>query len=110
MEVDIVIQCRKSDLELVKSVLDESSKEYVNKLKTEVPKLKGKDIKVKLAVDEKNFLAEMNSKESGLMSCLGGVKLRANKDRIVCDNTLDARLELCYQEGLPEIRQLLFHK
>ena len=41
---------------------------------------------------------------------MGGIQLRAQKERIVCNNTLDERLELCYQEGLPEIRGLLFPK
>ena len=41
---------------------------------------------------------------------MGGIQLRAQKDRIVCNNTLDERLELCYQEGLPEIRAILFPK
>lgn len=39
---------------------------------------------------------------------MGGVQLRAQKDRIICNNTLDERLELCYQEALPEIRSILF--
>ena len=41
---------------------------------------------------------------------MGGIQLRAQKERIVCNNTLDERLELCYQEALPEIRGLLFQK
>ncbi len=110
MEVDVVIKCRKSDVDLVKSLLEETAQEYVTRLKNEVPKLKGRDIKCKLVVDEKNYLPELNTKESGLASCLGGIELRAHRDRIVCNNTLDARLELCYQEALPEIRDILFHK
>ena len=110
MEADVVIRCRKSDVELVKGLLEGTGKEYTDKLKNEVPKLKGRDIKCRLAVDEKEYLPELNTKESGLASCLGGVELRAQRDRIVCNNTLDARLELCYQEALPEIRSILFHK
>ena len=110
MEVDVVIQCRKGDAELVKGLLDATAQEYVTRLKTEVPKLKERNIKCKLVVDEKDYLPELNTKESGLASCLGGVQLRAHRDRIVCNNTLDARLELCYQEALPEIRSILFHK
>jgi vacuolar-type H+-ATPase subunit E/Vma4 len=41
---------------------------------------------------------------------MGGIQLRANNDRIVCNNTLDERLELCYQQALPEIRGILFPK
>lgn len=39
---------------------------------------------------------------------MGGVQLRANRDRIVCNNTLDERLDLCCQDALPEIRSTLF--
>eukprot|EP01022_Parablepharisma_sp_SALTPOND_P032988 TRINITY_DN879_c0_g1_i1.p2 TRINITY_DN879_c0_g1~~TRINITY_DN879_c0_g1_i1.p2 ORF type:complete len:516 (+),score=67.49 TRINITY_DN879_c0_g1_i1:4189-5736(+) len=108
MEVDVVIQCRKSDAELVKELIEETGTEYVTRLKNEVPKLKGRDIKYRLVVDEKSYLPEHNTRESGLPSCLGGVQLRAQRDRIVCNNTLDARLELCYQDALPEIRSILF--
>jgi vacuolar-type H+-ATPase subunit E/Vma4 len=44
------------------------------------------------------------------MNSMGGIQLRAQKERIVCNNTLDERLELCYQEALPEIRSILFPK
>ncbi len=44
------------------------------------------------------------------LGSMGGIQLRAHKDKIVCNNTLDSRLELCYQEALPEIRGLLFRK
>ena len=30
--------------------------------------------------------------------------------RIVCDNTLDARIQLCYEELLPQIRHELWDK
>lgn len=68
MEVDIVIRCRKSDLNIVKEILGEVGMAYINKLKTEVPKLKGKEIHPKLTIDENNFLPELNQKDSGLAS------------------------------------------
>jgi vacuolar-type H+-ATPase subunit E/Vma4 len=68
MEVDIVIRCRKSDLNIVKDILGEVGLTYIQKLKNEVPKLKGKEIHPKLTIDENNFLPELNSKESGLAS------------------------------------------
>jgi len=39
---------------------------------------------------------------------LGGVVLTSFKGKIVCDNTLRARLSYCVQLLLPEIRNLLF--
>ena len=38
----------------------------------------------------------------------GGIVLSADRGRIVCDNTLDARIDLVYKEQLPEIRATLF--
>lgn len=108
MEATVVIKCRKSDVELVKELLAEVSAVYVKRLAEEIPKLKGKNIKCNLTVNEKEFMPEHNSRESGLASCLGGVELVAHKNRIICNNTLDARLELCYHNALPEIREILF--
>ena len=39
---------------------------------------------------------------------MGGFMCHAKKGRIVCSNTLDDRLQLCYQEAIPDIRRLLF--
>lgn len=38
----------------------------------------------------------------------GGVTLTADEGRIVCDNTMEARLRLTYEELLPSIRAILF--
>ena len=67
MEADVVIRCRKSDVELVKSILDETGKVYAAKLKKEIPKLKDKEIKCRLAVDDRDYLPEL-AKEAGLPS------------------------------------------
>lgn len=39
---------------------------------------------------------------------MGGILLHAKKGRIVCTNTIDERLQLVYQEAIPQIRSLLF--
>lgn len=39
---------------------------------------------------------------------MGGIVLHTRKGRIVCSNTIDERLQLVYQEAIPEIRALLF--
>ena len=68
MELDVQVRCRKTDVELVKSILPDTGKKYAEKLKTEVPKLKGKEIKVKLRVDEANFLPEVMATEGQVPS------------------------------------------
>jgi vacuolar-type H+-ATPase subunit E/Vma4 len=52
-------------------------------------------------------LAEYDETE-GADSCMGGIMLHARKGRIVCKNTLDERLQLVYQEAIPDIRRMLF--
>lgn len=38
----------------------------------------------------------------------GGVVLTSRDKRIVCNNTLKSRLDLCFEELLPQIRKVLF--
>ena len=39
---------------------------------------------------------------------IGGIFLRSNDGLIVCDNSLDARVDLIFEQLLPEIRCMLF--
>ena len=107
MEEDVTIKCRKSDVEMIKGLIDEITEIYIDRVTNEIPKLKGKTVKCKITINEEDFLPE--NKDNSLNSCLGGIELIAHRNRIVCNNTLNARLELCYQEALPEIRDLLFN-
>jgi len=68
---------------------------------------KDREVPIKIIVDENKFLAEYDENE-GAESSMGGVVLHCRKGRIVCSNTLDDRLQLVYQEAIPEIRKLLF--
>ena len=43
-------------------------------------------------------------------SDLGGIILTSLKGRIVCNNTLRARLDYALQLSLPEVREMLFSK
>eukprot|EP00826_Nyctotherus_ovalis_P026222 TRINITY_DN2049_c0_g3_i1.p1 TRINITY_DN2049_c0_g3~~TRINITY_DN2049_c0_g3_i1.p1 ORF type:complete len:189 (+),score=84.07 TRINITY_DN2049_c0_g3_i1:187-753(+) len=108
MEPEVIIKCRKSDVEMVKELVEDLRTTYIEKVTSEVPKFKGTNLDCKILVDESEYLPEFHDEESGLASCLGGVELKAHRNRIVCNNTLEARLELCYQEALPEIRDILF--
>jgi len=107
MEGEVHIRCRKSDLELVKSVSAQATEEYKQMLKKEVKLFKDKDVPLKLVIEDHKFLHEYEETE-GAESCMGGIMLHARKGRIVCSNTIDERLQLVYQEAIPEIRTLLF--
>jgi len=39
---------------------------------------------------------------------LGGVILSAQQSTILCHNTIDARLDLAFQDSLPDVRRILF--
>jgi vacuolar-type H+-ATPase subunit E/Vma4 len=113
MEGQVIVQCRLSDQALVEEVLEEAGDMYRDLMLSQVKKLKGKtkeNFPLVTTLDKKNWLPEYNPEEESTKtgSCVGGVRLHARKGRIVCSNTLDDRLELCYQEAIPQIRVLLF--
>ena len=107
MEAEVHIRCRKVDLAYVQAVLDQAADEYKKLLKKEVKLFKDRDVPLKLILDSDKYLPEYDDNE-GAESCLGGLVLHAKKGRIVCSNTLDDRLQLVYQEAIPEIRKTLF--
>jgi vacuolar-type H+-ATPase subunit E/Vma4 len=72
-----------------------------------VKKLNGNEPPLELKLDTTRYLNEYNEKDSN-NSCSGGVVLHARRGKIVVSNTLDDRIELCYQEAIPEIRTTLF--
>ena len=107
MEAEVTVQCRKSDVDLVKGQIEPAIKEYKAIMQREVEAFKGKDLPCKVLIDEKKSLPEYDAKE-GVESCIGGIVLHCRRGRIVCSNTLDERLSLCYQEAVPDIRRILF--
>ncbi|KAM3140828.1 hypothetical protein pb186bvf_007055 [Paramecium bursaria] len=101
LEARVELKCLEKDLNLVKHVLQECQNEFVEIIKRET----NKDFKTTLSVNEHHFLTDIKGK-----AILGGVILSAQNNRIVCSNTLDDRLELSFQEFLPDIRNGLFKK
>jgi len=99
-EPKVSIVCRKQDKSIVESLVSSSAAKY--KAKT------GET--VDLEVDKQIYLPpgpeELNSEEI----CSGGVLLSSNQGRIICSNTLDARLAMAFEQQLPLIRTTLFGK
>lgn len=60
------------------------------------------DYKTKLILNDSEFLTPDQGGECG------GVVLYSLDKRIVCNNTLKSRLDLCFEELLPHIRRVLF--
>ena len=95
----VVINCRKCDESLVQAVLPEALKTYTTKTGQ----------KLEASVDSSMYLPESKSAVGkGAVFCSGGVVLASNNGRIVCDNTLDRRLELAYEGLLPQVRGQMF--
>ncbi|KAJ7533718.1 hypothetical protein O6H91_13G061000 [Diphasiastrum complanatum] len=95
----VQLRCREADYDLVESVLESAKEEYAAKLNVEPPELR---------VDDNKFLPAASDPSQHGRSCSGGVILATKDGKIVCDNTLDARLEHAFKQNLPEIRRRLF--
>ncbi|KAJ9693589.1 hypothetical protein PVL29_009512 [Vitis rotundifolia] len=99
-EPAVLLRCREMDLGLVESVLGEAKQEYADKAKVHTPKV---------TVDNLVYLPPPpSSVDSHSSSCSGGVVLASQDGKIVCENTLDARLDVVFRQKLPEIRKRLF--
>lgn len=88
LETNVTLQCRKSDLNIVQSVLDDAVKLYQDTM------YKATNItpKVNVTIDQSNYLPPApKSSDDNTLSCTGGVVLTANNGQIVCRNTLDHR-------------------
>jgi len=96
-EEECTIYCRGEDVKTVEKILPDAMEEYVAIMERESgvklsPKVKLNDNRDKDLPD----------------STYGGVKLTAAAGKIVCDNTMSARLTLVYDELLPSIRAIIF--
>jgi V-type H+-transporting ATPase subunit E len=83
------VYCRRTDVDLVRSVLPGAALRYERDM----------GAKVALTVDAQTYLGDDVS---------GGVELSAAEGRIRCVNTLDARLVQLQAAMLPDIRNTLF--
>ena len=98
MEQDVQIRCMKKDIALVESIKDECVSDFEKLIKQEC----ARDLKVRVIIDTNNMLDEKNN------NSIGGVVLTCHSGKIVCSNTLENRLNLAFQESLPDIRSGLF--
>lgn len=101
-EPAVLLRCREEDLELVDAVLHAAKHDYAEKAGVHPPDI---------IVDNHVYLpsARGHHDEHGQF-CSGGVVLASRDGKIVCENTLDARLEVVFRKKLPEIRKLLFSR
>lgn len=102
-ENKVDVQCRKEDVDIVRAQLPSAVKLYTDFIKDNTGVLPR--VQVQLSND---FLAPGPVKGQKSVSCAGGVVLSARNGTIVCKNTLDSRLDLCFENLVPSVRGLLF--
>ncbi|CAL5335318.1 unnamed protein product [Camellia sinensis] len=96
-EPSVLLRCREIDVVLVESVLDDAKHEYIDKAGVHAPKI---------TIDKRVYLPPPpSSEDSHGPSCSGGVVLASQDGKIVCENTLDARLDVVFRQKLPEDSQ-----
>lgn len=92
-EAQVTVSCRKEDANLVQGLMQDALKDVVSRAKKEC----NEDLSMKASFDKTPI------------KCMGGVKVTARGGRVVCDNTLDARLTIVLQNELPYIKENLFN-
>uniref|UniRef100_A0A5B6Z3G9 Putative V-type proton ATPase subunit E n=1 Tax=Davidia involucrata TaxID=16924 RepID=A0A5B6Z3G9_DAVIN len=98
-EPAVLLRCRKDDLHLVESFLHSAKEEYVEKANVYPPDI---------IVDNVHLPPAPSHHHAHGPFCSGGVVLASRDGKIVCENTLDARLDVVFRKKLPEIRKRLF--
>lgn len=86
---EVAIRCRHDDVEIVDGLLPSVKEEYVGKTSNPVT----------VNLDRQSFLSD---------DCSGGVELISQGGTIVVKNTFESRLEIAYQQNLPQIRKIMF--
>mmetsp|Transcript_2491 Transcript_2491/g.7471 ORF Transcript_2491/g.7471 Transcript_2491/m.7471 type:complete len:233 (+) Transcript_2491:68-766(+) len=104
LENEVVVRCRESDKELVRSCLQPAISEYSKVIKAETGATKA----CQLSIDDKKYLPPAPVEGEEKPSCLGGVVLLCQNGKISIDNTIDLRLQLVMEQDKPAIRKLLF--
>jgi len=100
-EPTALVRCREADKGLVNSVLEPASQEF--------KKLTGETVVLKI---DSQYLPPAPGPDTDLAVtaryCSGGIVLSAREGKILCNNTLDQRLNLAFDAKIPEIRRVLF--
>jgi len=95
LESDVTIRCRQQDTQMISACLNDASSQYAKVIKDETGAVKA----CKLTIDTKEYLPD---------TCIGGVMLLCQNNKITIDNTIDLRLRLVMEQDKPAIRSLLF--
>lgn len=108
MEGNLYVRCRQDDVAIIEEVKPSAIKTYRELIIKEVKRFEGmnaNDIPCNIIID-KTYLESVEVNETG--GIIGGFKLYGKKGRIVCSQTIDDRIDLCFQAAIPAIRHMLF--
>ena len=97
-ETDVVVAVRSKDVPLAEIVVTEATDKYIAMMKKEA-NLDVSEVKVTVNKIADGMLPDAKA---------GGVVLYAKQGKIVCDNTLDTRLDQIYYDLKPMVRKMLF--
>jgi V-type H+-transporting ATPase subunit E len=97
-EPEAIVAVRGQDVRAAESVLKEATDKYIGIMKKEANQDVSK-VKVSINRNEEGFVAAAKA---------GGIILYAKQGKIVCDNTLDTRLDQVYYDLKPTVRKMLF--
>ena len=96
-ETKIKLVCRQEDVALIKSIIPQTVSQFKKKMIAEVKACQDKtedQIKCEVVVDEKKFLEPWDTEKKA--GCLGGFMMYTRKNRIVCSQKIDDRMELVF--------------
>lgn len=96
-ENSVMVYCRPDDKAVVAKVLPDAIAEYVEIIERESGIKLSPDVSI--STDSSKELPD---------STYGGIVLTACAGKIVCDNTMAARLDLVYTDLLPAVRAILY--
>ena len=108
MEGNLFIRCRQADVKLIQEVQPAAIKKYRELMVGEVKRFQGmnpNEIPCNIVID-KTYLDSVEDNEAN--GVIGGFKMYAKKGKIVCSQTIDDRIDLCFQAAIPAIRHMLF--
>jgi len=105
-ETKVSLICRREDLDIVKKQLEPAIKQYQKIVENGTGIVPHCDVQI----DTNEFLPPGPSGDPKAASCCGGVVISARDGCILCRNTLDSRLDLCFESLIPATRSILFPK
>lgn len=109
MEANIVVKCRAQDQEILEEIQDEVVSQYREMIVNEVKLFEGKapdDIPCNIMIDKENPIESID--DNAETGSLGGINMLAKKGKIVLTQTIDSRIDLCFQAAIPAIRHQMF--